>query len=1062
MGFYADLHLHSKHSRATSRDADLEHMALWARKKGVAVLGTGDFTHPAWMREIEDKLVPAEPGLFRLRPELERALDDETAGERSPPPRFLLEVEISTIYKKDGKTRKVHHLLYAPDLEKAKAIARSLERIGNLASDGRPILGLDSRHLLEITLQAGDGCFLIPAHIWTPWFAVLGSMSGFDAIEDCYGDLSPHIFAIETGLSSDPPMNRRLSRLDRYTLVSNSDAHSPPKIGREACAFDCDMDYFAMRRALETGAGYGGTVEFFAEEGKYHLDGHRDCGVCWTPEETRRAGGACPICSKPLTLGVLHRVSDLADREENGPAPAPAPFKSLVPLKEVLAEIEGTGAKSRAVQARYESLVARVGSELHILERAPLDEVGRAGDALLAEAIGRMRAGKVIRTPGYDGEYGVIRLFDDGELAGRDGGASLFAFFDGWRAGAAPAPDAPARPRKRRRRGAGAASGEAADVVEDTATVVDDAATAPSADFLAALDPVQRRAAEIADGPLAIIAGPGTGKTRVLTHRLAFLVAGRGAPPERCLAITFTNRAAAEMRERLQALLPDRAAALPVLTFHALGLAVLREHGSRLGLADGLRVAGDAERRALLESALGASNRRAEAMLERLSRLRRTRGDAAGRAGDDEGDAALARYTAALRAANLVDFDDLVELPIRLLEENPDLLAVYRERFRWISVDEFQDVDALQYRLLRLLAPPEAASICAIGDPDQSIYGFRGADGRAFARFHEDYPAAREVRLERNYRSSRAIADGALQMMAPETRAPGRRLEASGPGPETIEIHELASERAEALFVVEAIEALVGGSTFFAFDSGRVESASGAARSFGDFAVLYRSDSLCAALVEAFQRSGIPFQKRSHGPLAEAPGVEDLVKAVEEESDAAGAATPLADIIDRAAHRVREREPRIDLSLPALRVLAARHAGDPAGFRSALALGLDLDLFDPRAEAVSLLTLHAAKGLEFPVVFIVACEDGVLPLRFGSEDADLAEERRLFFVGMTRARERLILSHARRRAWRGPAREMRRSPFLDAIEERLLTLEAHRREREAGPRFEQLTLFDGA
>ena len=228
--------------------------------------------------------------------------------------RFMLSVEISTIYKKGEKTRKIHHLIYAPTLEQADFINRKLDRIGNIKSDGRPILGLDSRHLLEIALEAGEGCYLVPAHIWTPWFAVLGSKSGFDSIGECYGDLAEHIFAVETGLSSDPEMNRLISGLDRYRLVSNSDAHSPAKLGREACIFDTDLDYFSMRRALETGDGYGGSAEFFPEEGKYHLDGHRKCNIRLSPDESRQLDGICPVCSKPLTLGVMHRVQELADR----------------------------------------------------------------------------------------------------------------------------------------------------------------------------------------------------------------------------------------------------------------------------------------------------------------------------------------------------------------------------------------------------------------------------------------------------------------------------------------------------------------------------------------------------------------------------------------------------------------------------------------------------------------------------------------------------------------------------------------------------------------------------
>lgn len=424
--FYADLHIHSKYSRATSRDADLEHLALWAKRKGITVVGTGDFTHPAWFEEIRSKLVPAEPGLFRLRSEIEREIERRLPSSCQAPTRFLLEVEISTIYKKGDRTRKIHHLLYAAHLDTAARIREKLATIGNIAADGRPILGLDSRHLLEITLESGPDAYLIPAHIWTPWFAVLGSKSGFDSVEECYGDLAPHIFAVETGLSSDPPMNWRVSHLDRFTLVSNSDAHSPPMMGREACSFDTDLDYFAIRRSLETGEGYRGTVEFFPEEGKYHLDGHRACGVRLEPDETRRVQGLCPECKKPLTVGVMHRVEELADRPEETRRERTDPFRCLVPLPEILSEIHGVGVKSRKVEQAASDLVARLGPELDILERLSLEDVARAGDTLLCEALTRLRAGKVRRDAGYDGEYGLIRLFEPDEIRGRAVVAPLF------------------------------------------------------------------------------------------------------------------------------------------------------------------------------------------------------------------------------------------------------------------------------------------------------------------------------------------------------------------------------------------------------------------------------------------------------------------------------------------------------------------------------------------------------------------------------------------------------------------------------------------------------------
>ena len=413
--FYADLHLHSKYSMATSKDADLEHMAIWSRKKGVSVLGTGDFTHPAWRQELREKLVPAEPGLFRLRPAVERQVMQQVPGPCQGPLRFMLEVEISTIYKQGDRTRKVHHLIYAPDWEQAERFVSQLEQIGNLRSDGRPILGLSSRDLLEITLQSGSDCYLIPAHVWTPWFAALGSKSGCDSIDECYGDLADQIFAVETGLSSDPEMNWRLSQLDRFTLVSNSDAHSPRKIGREATAFATELDYFAMRQALEAGDGYAGTVEFFPEEGKYHLDGHRKCGVRLSPSETHAVDGRCPECGGRLTVGVMHRIETLADREPGYRPEDPQEFYSAVPLAEVISEIEGVGPSSKRVQRRCEQLLAEVGGELAILEELPLEEVRRGGGTVLAEAVRRMRTGEVIREAGYDGEYGSISLFTPAE-----------------------------------------------------------------------------------------------------------------------------------------------------------------------------------------------------------------------------------------------------------------------------------------------------------------------------------------------------------------------------------------------------------------------------------------------------------------------------------------------------------------------------------------------------------------------------------------------------------------------------------------------------------------------
>lgn len=401
----ADLHIHSRYSMATSKDGTPENLELWARKKGISILGTGDFTHEKWREELKDSMVSAEDGFYKLKdekrlPEAER-MKDQTV-------RFVVSGEISCIYKKNGKTRKAHHLILLPGLEEAEKMAKKLEKIGNIHSDGRPILGLDSRDLLEIMLEASPEGIFIPAHIWTPHFSVLGAKSGFDSLEECFEDLTPYIHALETGLSSDPPMNWRISSLDQYQLVSNSDAHSPSKIGREANLLDIELSYEGLSRALCRGEGLLGTVEFFPEEGKYHYDGHRKCEVCLTPEEAEKMGNICPVCGKKLTMGVEHRVEQLADRKYGYRKENAKEFESLVPLAEVISSCMGYSSGSKKVQSCYENMLEKLGPEFEILRRVPAEDIKAVSDENVAAAIEGIRQKKVKKIPGFDGKYGKI------------------------------------------------------------------------------------------------------------------------------------------------------------------------------------------------------------------------------------------------------------------------------------------------------------------------------------------------------------------------------------------------------------------------------------------------------------------------------------------------------------------------------------------------------------------------------------------------------------------------------------------------------------------------------
>ena len=353
MEFIADLHVHSKYSRATAKNLDLENLYIAAQLKGVTVVGTGDFTYPAWFSEICEKLEPAEPGLFKLKKDYAKYCDQDIPQSCRNKVRFILTTEISNIYKKNNKTRKNHNLVLLPDLAAVKKFNVKLDNIGNIKSDGRPILGLDARNLLEIMLETSERGFFIPAHIWTPWFSLLGSKSGFDSVEECFEDLTPHIFAVETGLSSDPPMNWRVSGLDGLTLVSNSDAHSPMNVGREANLFNTALSFADIKSALKTGdpEKFLGTFEFYPEEGKYHLDGHRNCAVRLWPQKTMSYDGKCPVCGKGLTLGVLYRVQELADRAEDAKPHNRHAYHSIIQLAEILSEILRVGPKSKKISA---------------------------------------------------------------------------------------------------------------------------------------------------------------------------------------------------------------------------------------------------------------------------------------------------------------------------------------------------------------------------------------------------------------------------------------------------------------------------------------------------------------------------------------------------------------------------------------------------------------------------------------------------------------------------------------------------------------------------------------
>ncbi|RIK44269.1 MAG: AAA family ATPase [Chloroflexi bacterium] len=1124
----ADLHIHSHYSRATSRDLDFEHLNLWAQLKGVHVVGTGDIAHPGWLAEMRQKLEPAEEGLFRLKEEYTQALADQAPPACRGPVRFMLAGEVSNIYKRDGQVRKVHHILFVPSLAAVERLQAALEKIGNIRADGRPILGLDSRDLLEIVLETDPQGYLIPAHIWTPWFAVLGSKSGFDSIEACFGDLTSHIFALETGLSSDPPMNWRVSSLDRYTLVSNSDAHSPPKLAREATVFHTEPSYSAIFAALKSGDpnAFGGTLEFFPEEGKYHCDGHRNCNVRWEPEETTAHQGRCPVCGKEVTVGVLNRVATLADRPPGGRPARTHPYANLIPLPEILGEVLGVGAGARKVQQAYQTLLGKLGPELSILQDAPLPDLVRVGGELLAEGIRRMRSGEVSIAAGYDGEYGVIKLFEQQERSVSTAQLDLF--------GARPQRPASSRRAEANREEQGDAARPSPWAQTDLFALKQPVAESdnksyslpqeptpnrirenpphprsipftPSA-LLAGLNTEQQAAVRCIDSPLLIVAGPGTGKTRTLTHRIAYLMTEHGVAPEMILAITFTNKAAEEMVQRLTTLLGSALAdRLTVQTFHAFAAGLLRAEGAAIELAPDFAIASEDDRLALLRRLYPDWNQKELGQaLEAISTAKndlRTPETVTGPA-TPESETLLAAvyraYDAELRRNRLVDFDDLIYLTVRLLEGDAALLQRVQERYRWISVDEYQDINLAQYRLLRLLTKTSRApaNLCAIGDPDQAIYGFRGADRRYFLRFEEDYPGAQVLRLRQNYRSTQLILDAATQVIAGNASAERLRIWSDFLDQTKLEIYPAPTDKAEAEYVVHQIEQMVGGTSLFSLDSGRVGASAEGVRSFGDFAVLYRTGAQSRPLCEAFERSGIPYQTVGQTPLVKYAEIREIlaflhlahnpktelyreqlladlpkrvipaVTAFLAELHTLCATAPVTELIDRIQQFLstvvrRTPDEQAQERIARLRRQAIPYASRVVEFLELLALQKEADLYDPRADRVTLMTLHAAKGLEFPVVFITGCEEGLLPYERPGEEPDVEEERRLFFVGMTRARRKLVLTHARTRFLFGQRLQNEPSRFLADIEHTLKEIKemARRPAEREKPELQQLSLF---
>ncbi|MBC2715299.1 MAG: UvrD-helicase domain-containing protein [Desulfobacteraceae bacterium] len=1145
MKFIADLHIHSRFSRATAKSLDFENLYMAARLKGITVVGTGDFTHPGWIAEISEKLVPAEPGLFKLKDELEAACEKQLPFTDKAPVRFLLSCEISSIYKKSGATRKNHNLVFLPDIASATRFNARLDQIGNIKSDGRPILGLDAKNLLEILLETSDDGFLIPAHIWTPWFSLFGSKSGFDTIEECFEDLTPHIFAVETGLSSDPPMNWRVGNIDGITLVSNSDAHSPANLGREANLFDTDLSYPAIRDTLKSGDAnrFLGTIEFFPEEGKYHHDGHRKCEVNITPNKSIKYNDLCPVCGKPMTLGVLHRVEELATRKEGEKPEKTHPYYSVIPLAEIISEIVGMGPKTKKVAYHYNKAIKTLGPELNILHRMAIEKIATAPVPFLGEAIRRMREGLVHITPGYDGEYGRIKVLNPEEKDRLTGQKSLFQIP---KKNGPPPKKGTKAPRQSSDKQTAAPSNQKDKQKETGKTQT--AETDKESDILAGLNDDQLKAVTYETGPLLIVAGPGTGKTRTLTCRIAHLIKNRGVNPENILAVTFTNKAAAEMAARLSGMLGQKTPLPLTATFHAFCFKLLKEiHHNR---SKDHAVIDDFDRKELVAEAIHSVkkyiidlNIKTDIAVDRIVCAKQhllAPSDDLESVTDGLNTKDFAAvyevYQHLLDGQYLYDYEDLIFKTVSFFESDMESKNFYKTRFPYIFVDEYQDLNFGQYNIIKALAPVDG-NICVIGDPDQSIYGFRGADVSFFQRFTDDFPSAQKIRLTRNYRSSETILAASHQIIQKHSLNDFTRRVYSGiTGLKAISIIETESEKSEAVAVGKTIEQMVGG-TGFHFDDFNTnpDALHGEYRAFSDFAVLYRTSAQGKIFAEVLGSAGIPCQTASKENAFCKKGIIELLsllKIIEgygayidfervnavidhgiEKQDLEALKTwgynnryPLSGLMAEAErleidNLTKPGRRRLDVMLKFIAGYArhisglsvkdklvylakqARNANrlksdtksreafdhvvrvaetfgeNASGFLETAALQSDPDVFDTKSQKVSLMTIHAAKGLEFPIVFIAGCENGLIPfIRQGAALCDMDEERRLFYVAMTRAKDHLFFTRTKKRTIYGKTDTRDISPFVADIENKLLKNEIQPPiKKKKGP--VQMTLF---
>jgi DNA helicase-2/ATP-dependent DNA helicase PcrA len=1036
MKFYGDFHLHSYLSRATSKNLTLEYLESWAKIKGITVVGTADITHPEWLAEMQKKLEPAEPGLFTLKKEYSLPIEFGFKNSKSPDSlqnrevRFILTGEISNIYKQDEKTRKARNLIFLPDFESVEKFQNTLKHQNtNITSDGCPNLKTRVRDTLETMLSINSDSFLVPTDIWTHKGALLGPPSGFERIPDAFGDLAPHIKAIEIGIGSDPPMNWMCSHLDQYTLTANSDAHSPEKLGRNANIFNTELSFNHIIQAMSDGNGktFEGTINLYPQDGKYHSDGHRKCNILWSPLETLKHNGICTECGKPVTIGIVNRIAELSDRESITERPQRLPFFPIIPLREIIAEILQVGESSQKVTKAYQETIQKLGPELDILLNVNVEEMDTVNN-LLGEAIRRMRNREVQISPGYDGEYGVIKVFQEQEKTHLGSQNSLF----------------------------------------ETKRENTDALIHPLIDFdlskyqelknfqkktqtyrepkekntttkTSALTPEQNQAAQHKNGPCIIVGGPGTGKTRVLIHRIKNLEQS-GIKPENIIAITETNQAARSMQKQIQTLQnglhlhsPDL---IPTIcTFQSLGLQILKQYPHSQKRTSHFSIINEDEKQNILKTHLHIQESDLMYWSQQISNAKQNQiyeHDI----DDLEFKTIFEKYEFILQNLNVFDTDDLLYKTIDILQNNEEIQQEYQKKWKYWLIEGLKESHSIQYNIIRTLCPQKNANLCIIGN------------SQIIKKVKKEYPNITKYKLTHSHRCPETVLNAWANVLN-YPRIPGNRPSVK------INLTQTQNDEEEAKYIVQKIRELIGGKSFWSLEH-NVETAEThtLVQDVQDIAILIRKESQRPILEQTLTKNHIPFQSIAkipfyqHKPISTILDIfkfiqnekniflqkkitlyKDRLYTIKQKSTVAQTLSHIVLMLFRKENEIHKE------SIQRLIHLAEEFGNKSQEFIDYIDLGQGADTYQ-KNKSVTIITLPQSKEFEFPAVFIAGCEEGILPDQ--NAQTNIKQERQLFSLGMTRTQKILFLSYANNREVNGYRHEQKPSRFLDKIPPHLI------------------------